>query len=558
LGAQRRNWAVDIQRIVLIGFSGTGKSSIGRQLALRLGWTAIDTDRAIEIAAFKTIPEIFASDGETAFRDIERQVLLRSLDCATAVIATGGGAVIGEEVWTSDTLLAPGTLTVALDSSPEVILNRLRSQQAMSNETIERPLLATTDPLRRITDLKRTRQPTYDRADLTLVTDSMSESDVVNQIASLVIKSSEPDVVLDAPGGRSRINVRPGIVEQTGALVSAQWPRARQAFVITDANVGPLHGDRVRVSLELAGLTVQTITVPAGEGSKGWESAGSVIGTMLEGGIQRNDVVVALGGGVIGDLAGFAAAVVLRGVGIVQIPTSLLAMVDSSVGGKTGVNHSTGKNLIGAFYQPPLVLADPEILRTLPERELTQGWAEVVKHAVIQPSTPDRFRSDLFGFLQRNRDNLVGLREPALTYAIRRNIALKASVVEADEREANLRAILNYGHTIGHAIEAAEYRYLHGEAISVGIHAANRIAALEGRIDVDREREIGNLLSAFGLPGRASFDPDVVRERMKSDKKSTAGRQTWVLPTGPNGVELTTGVSNESIDSALDFVRSSE
>jgi shikimate kinase / 3-dehydroquinate synthase len=549
---------VKIQSIVLIGFSGTGKSSIGRLLAQRLSWTAIDTDRAIEIAAFKSIPEIFAADGEATFREIEREVLLRSLDCSTAVIATGGGAVVSDEVWTSETLNKPGTLTVTLDSSPEVILERLRNQQAVSTETIERPLLATADPLQRISDLKQSRQRAYDRASLTLVTDTMTEPDVVDQIASLVGESIEPDILLDAPGGNSRIFVRPGIIDKTGALVRAQWPKARQAFLITDANVGPLHSNRIRASLESAGLSVLMITVPSGEASKSWDSAGSVIGAMLDAGIQRNDVVVALGGGVIGDLAGFAAAVVLRGVGIVQIPTSLLAMVDSSVGGKTGVNHATGKNLIGAFYQPPLVLADPELLRTLPDRELTQGWAEVVKHAVIQSSTPDRFRADLVTFLKRNRANLVALREPALAYAIRRNIALKASVVEADEREANLRAILNYGHTIGHAIEAAEYRYLHGEAISVGIHAANRIAALEGRIDEEREREIAALLAAFGLPAKASFDPDVVRVRMKSDKKSTAGRQTWVLPTGTHGVELVTEVSDSLVDTALDFVRSPE
>jgi len=547
---------LDIQRIVLIGFSGTGKSSIARQLAERLGWTAIDTDRAIEIAAFKTIPEIFAAEGEAAFREIEREVLLRSLACSSAVIATGGGAVISDEVWTTDLLNAPGTLTIALESSPDIILHRLRNQQAVGNQTIERPLLATPDPFQRIADLKQIRQHAYDRADLTLVTNEMTESEVISEIASVVVQTSEPDIVLDAPGGKSRIFVRPGIVDQGGALLAAQWPKARQAFVVTDANVGPLHGERVRQSLESAGLAVQTISVSSGEGSKSWESAGSVIATMLEGGIQRNDVVVALGGGVIGDLAGFVAAVVLRGVGIVQIPTSLLAMVDSSVGGKTGVNHPTGKNLIGAFYQPPLVLADPELLRTLPERELTQGWAEVVKHSVIQPSTPDRYGSDLFAFLQRNRANLADLREPALTYAIRRNIALKASVVEADEREANLRAILNYGHTIGHAIEAAEYRYLHGEAISVGIHAANRIARLEGRITEEREQEIADLLTAFGLPSRASFEPSVVRDRMQSDKKSTAGHQTWVLPNGSKEVDLVTGIGDETIDSALDFVRS--
>ncbi len=203
---------MDIERIVLIGFSGTGKSSIGRKLAQRIGWTAIDTDRAIEIAAFKSIPEIFSSDGEATFREIERQILLRSLECSSAVIATGGGAVLSEEIWTPDFLNAPGTLTIALDSSPEVILERIRNQQPLGNETIERPLLATSNALQGITDLKRTRQPAYDRADLTLVTDPMTESFVVEQIASIVLESTEPDVMLNAPGGQSRIFVRPGIV----------------------------------------------------------------------------------------------------------------------------------------------------------------------------------------------------------------------------------------------------------------------------------------------------------------------------------------------------------
>jgi shikimate kinase/3-dehydroquinate synthase len=547
---------VEIERIVLIGFSGTGKSTIARLLANALNWTAIDTDRAIEIVATKTIPDIFAQDGEAAFRDLERTILLHSLDQKRVVIATGGGAVVSDEVWSENALRRPGTLTIALDSEPATILDRLRDQLAIANETIERPLLATADPLQRITDLKASRQAAYDRADLTLVTDTMTTADAVEQIAALVGDALEPDVTLNTMGGQSRIYVRPGIVDRIGSLVRDQWPKARQAFLVTDANVGPLHADRVRESLESAEFAVQVITVPSGEGSKSWASAGDVIGTMLEGGIQRNDVVVALGGGVVGDLAGFAAAVVLRGVGIVQIPTSLLAMVDSSVGGKTGVNHPAGKNLIGAFYQPPLVIVDPDLLRTLPPRELAQGWAEVVKHAVIQPSTPDRFQSDLFRFLERNRANLLALREPATTYAIRRNIALKASVVEADERESSLRAILNYGHTIGHAIEAAEYRYLHGEAVSVGIHAANRIALLEGRITEEQERSIGNLLAAFGLPSRAEFDPATVRDRMKSDKKSTAGRQTWVLPTSSGGIELVAGISDETIDAALHFVRS--
>jgi 3-dehydroquinate synthase len=549
---------VDFQRVVLIGFSGTGKSTIARKLAERLNWTAIDTDRAIEIVAGKTIPEIFAEDGESAFREIERQILLRSLEQTSTVVATGGGAVISPDIWSVEYLDRPGTLTIALDSSPATILQRLQDHQPITSETVERPLLAGNDPLGRITELKQTRQSAYDRAALTLVTDSMTVADVVDQIRPLLSVTSEPNLTLKVPGGESRIFVWPGVSSRIGRLVSERWPKARNVFVVTDSNVGPLHAPQIQACLESSGLAPRVITVPSGEGSKSWTSAGDVIGSMLDQGIQRNDVIVALGGGVIGDLAGFAAAVVLRGVGMVQIPTSLLAMVDSSVGGKTGVNHPSGKNLIGAFYQPQLVCADPQLLRTLPTREMTQGWAEVVKHAVIQPSTPDRYQSDLMTFLDRNHANLIERREPALSYAIVRNIALKASVVEADEREASPRAILNYGHTIGHAIEAAEYRYLHGEAISVGIHAANRIALLTGRIGRDRKHQIAALAAKYRLPARAVFDPEVVKARMKSDKKRTSDQQTWVLPGEPSGVALVTGIDEPTVNQALESVRMTE
>jgi shikimate kinase/3-dehydroquinate synthase len=546
----------EIQRVVLIGFSGTGKSTIARTVAGVLDWTAIDTDRAIEIVATKSIPEIFAHDGEAAFRALERDVLLHSLRSRWAVIATGGGAVVPEDLWTAETLRAPGTFTVCLDAEPPTILDRLLRQQAITSETIERPLLAGDDPLGRITALKADRQAAYDRADLTLVTDTMSLDEVSQQIAALIASSDSPDVVLNAPGGRSEIYVRPGISAVVGSLAAEKWPRARKAFIVTDSNVGQLHEESVRTSMEAAGLVVEDITVAPGEASKSWATAGDVIGQMLDKGIQRTDIVVALGGGMIGDLAGFAAAVVLRGVALIQVPTSLLAMVDSSVGGKTGINYATGKNLIGAFYQPALVLADPNLLRTLPPRELNQGWSEVIKHAVIQPSTPDHFRNDLFRFLERNRANLTGLREPAITYAIRRNVALKSSVVEADEREASLRAILNYGHTIGHAIEAAGYEYLHGEAIAVGIRAANRIARLQDRIDDALEKRIGDLLTAYGLPESARFDTELVKAKMKSDKKSAAAVQTWVVPAQAGGVQLVTEVDASHVDQALDFVRS--
>ena len=546
---------LNAQRIVLTGFSGTGKSTVARLLADGLGWDAMDLDQDIERETGKSIPALFAEEGEARFRDIERAVMLRALDRDRVVIASGGGAVVAEDAWSFDCLSRAGTITIALDAEPSVLLARLQRQTSISGENIERPLLAGANPLAKITELKRTRQNAYDRSDLTLITDRMTADDVAAAITKLIIPGDSPDIQLDANSGSSRVFVRSGIASSVGTLVAKQWPRARRSWIVTDANVGPLHSDRIAKALASSSIQAHVISVPSGESSKSWDVTGRVVGQMLSEGIQRNDVVVALGGGVVGDLAGFAAATVLRGVGIVQIPTSLLAMVDSSVGGKTGINHPVGKNLIGAFYQPALVLIDPSFLRTLPPRELRQSWAEVVKHAIIQPSTPDPLRDDLIRLMERNRRALGTMDGLAMIQLIRRNVVLKASVVEADEREASLRAILNYGHTIGHAIEAAEYRYLHGEAIAVGMHAANRIARLSGRIDSEIEAGLNALIAAFGLPSHASFDPGVVFEKMTSDKKNSGGIQTWVLPRSEGGVELVKGIDPQLVNDALSSVR---
>jgi 3-dehydroquinate synthase len=542
------------ERIVLAGLSGTGKSTVARILAQRLGWTAIDVDKSIEITSGRSIPELFAREGEASFRTLERSELHRALEQSHVVIATGGGAVVADDAWSTDCLRSPGTLTVALDGDPTKLIERLRAHVAVSNETVERPLLAGTDPLGRLIKMKSDRQTAYDRADLTLPVDEVTAQQVAETIALLLRPGDEPKAHLSASGAESLIYVKTAIAQEIGDRINVRWPRARSAWVITDANVGALHAAPIVDTLIGCGLKARTITVPPGEGSKSWESAGVVIGQLLDEGIQRNDVVVALGGGVIGDLAGFAAATVLRGVGLVQVPTSLLAMVDSSVGGKTGINHSTGKNLIGAFYQPPLVLIDPTFLKTLPTRELNQGWAEVVKHAFIQSSTPDRTSADLESLLTRNKTGLLDLREPITSYVISRNVQLKASVVEADEREASLRAILNFGHTLGHAIEASDYRYLHGEAVALGLRAAIRIGRLRESIDDARELSMNSLITDFGLPVTGEFDLDRVFEKMKSDKKNTAGTQTWVLPKQDGGVELVTGVDEATVVRAANSV----
>jgi 3-dehydroquinate synthase len=272
---------------------------------------------------------------------------------------------------------------------------------------------------------------------------------------------------------------------------------------------------------------------------------------VLDGGIERGDVVVALGGGVVGDLAGFAAATVLRGVGLVQVPTTLLATVDSSVGGKTGVNHRTGKNLIGAFYQPPLVVVDPMLLHTLPRRELTSGWAEIVKHAIIQPSTPAGERGDLVSFLERNAARLLDLEEPALSYLISRNVSLKAAVVAADERETGIRAYLNFGHTFGHAIEAADYSLLHGEAVAVGMAAAARLGVTMATLEPGGAARIEAMLERFGLPRSATVDQERVLSLIGSDKKRAAGRQRWILPLTAGGVTIRDDVPESAVRAAL-------
>ena len=545
-----------VERVVLIGFSGTGKSSVARLLAAELGWAAADSDDEIERQWGVSIPEIFRHHGEAAFRSSERAALQNLLERDRVVIATGGGAAVDASAWDRELLGRQGTLVVALDAEPETILARLECQAAAEGESVERPMLAGDDPLARIRALKETRQQAYDAAHVTLSTEQVSAGSVAAELAALARLAPEQPlaVSLEAASGDSDIVVAPGAVSQLGTWIRERWPNARRAWIVTDGHVGPLHGVTVERSLVEAGLRASTKPVAPGEGSKSLGTAGKLYDWVLGHGIERGDVVVALGGGVVGDLAGFVAATVLRGVGLVQVPTSLLAAVDSSVGGKTGVNHAAGKNLIGAFLQPRLVVVDPHLLRTMPPRELRSGWAEVVKHAIIQRSTPGGERGDLATILRRNDGPLQRLHEHATAYIVWRNISLKAAVVAADERESGIRAYLNFGHTIGHAIEAVDYHLLHGEAVAVGMRAAAELGMLHGTCGVDDVRRIEDLIAAFGLPQSATLDEARVLQRMGSDKKRAAGRHRFVLPKAGGGVEIRDDVPRMAVAQALAMV----
>lgn len=545
----------DVQRVVLTGFSGSGKSTVALLLAAKLGWRPVDIDQDIEIEYGMTIPEIFARDGEESFRAVERQHLLNALDANRVIIATGGGAVANDEVWGDSLLRRDGTLVVTLDARPDEVLRRMREQAELVGASTERPMLAGGDPLKRIDDLKTQRQDYYDRADVTLIVDRIPAQAVADEIATMVRPSLlEPRARLVASSGSSDIHIGPGAIDYAGELIRERYPKAQHAWIVADANVDAIHGSSVETTLLAFGLHPRRLAVPAGEGSKSFATLGTLHDWMLNGGVERGDVVVALGGGVIGDLAGFAAATVLRGIGLVQIPTTLLSMVDSSIGGKTGINHAAGKNLIGAFYQPPLVIIDTHFLGTLPPRELRSGFGEIVKHAIIQPSTPGGDRADLQRFLERNAKGLRNLREPAITYLVARNIELKAAVVANDERETGIRAFLNFGHTLGHGIEAAGYQLLHGEAIAVGMRAAMRIGGTLGTATPIDIEYVDSLIDRFGLPARAVVDRDRVMDLIASDKKKRSGRLRWILPLNSGGVTISEDVPLEVARAALEQV----
>jgi len=300
---------------------------------------------------------------------------------------------------------------------------------------------------------------------------------------------------------------------------------AGDAYLISDDQVFPLYGERVKKSLRDAGFIVDAVVVPHGETSKSMAVAMRIYDFLVLHRAERNQAIVALGGGVVGDLAGFVAATFLRGMPLVQVPTSLMAMVDSSIGGKVAVNHPEGKNLIGAFYQPRMVLSDAQMLTTLPERELASGWAEVIKHGLIRDA-------DYFRFLEQSAGKLIELAREATTEAIQRSAAIKAAVVSEDEKESGLRTILNYGHTIAHGLETATNyeRMLHGEAVAVGMMGAGQIAEKLGLLNGEALARQRSLLQAFNLPtAYPGADPGAVMRAMELDKKVRGKAVRWVL-----------------------------
>lgn len=505
---------------------GAGKSAVGRALARRLGRRFADADSEVEAHAGRSVPEIFAGEGEAGFRARERAVI-EALAGGDAVVALGGGAMAQPEV---PELLARSGRVVWLRAAPRTLLARVGEGEG-------RPLLAGLAPAarrERVRELLAARTPDYARADLALDTDECGVDELAARIGAWLAREGGGVGPLArrvpvALGDRSyEVRLGWGSLPGLGEAIAGELGATR-ALLVTVPPVGRRHGAAALRSLRAAGVRAHRFEVPDGDRSKTLARVARLYDAFLDAGADRATVVVALGGGMVGDLAGFAAATLLRGLPFVQVPTTLLAMVDSSLGGKTGVNLPRGKNLVGAFHQPRLVLADASLLRTLPRRVLAAGMAEVVKHGAIRDA-------ELFERLEAEMERVLALEDEGLVLdVLERAVAVKADVVARDERETGIRAHLNFGHTLGHAVEALRgYRgVLHGEAVSMGmVYAARRSEAL-GIAPAGVAERLRALLVRAGLPTELPpFPRRAYLEALRVDKKRRDDRIRFVVLRG--------------------------
>ncbi|GAB4396429.1 MAG: hypothetical protein OHK0052_17720 [Anaerolineales bacterium] len=497
----------------LYGPPGSGKTTVGRALATALDLPLIDLDEEIERAAGMPIPEIFAAHGEARFREFESGALVA---CATqkGIVALGGGALLRAE-----------NRALAQQSAPVLVLRAaeetLRARLAQS--AVARPLLG--ESAQRLTELLAIRKEHYDSFPRQVVSEGLSLEQTVYRA-----QVELGEWLVRGMGAPYRVVVRNGMLKTFGQGVAAQ-NLGQPVFVVSDENVSPRYLPQVQDSLAGAGIRCGVLTLPAGEIHKNIGSVARIWSAMAENRLERGSTVAALGGGVIGDMTGFAAATFLRGVNWVNVPTSLLAMVDASLGGKTGIDLPEGKNLAGAFHAPRWVLSDPAVLATLPEAELRSGLAEVVKHAVIADA-------GLFAACEAGWEAVMA----DLETVIRRAVAVKVKIIQEDPLERGVRAQLNLGHTVGHAIEAASgFRLRHGEAVAIGMVAEARLAEQQGLAQEQGLSErIAACLRGLGLPTEipAGLDEAVVQRAMNLDKKRADGKVRFALPVAVGEVVM--------------------
>lgn len=516
------------QTIVLTGFMGTGKTTVGKRVAEISGRVFIDTDTLIMEQTGRDIPTLFAEEGETGFRQLEREIAQSLSGRDNLIIATGGRLILDP---TNAHLLSQNTLTVCLTATPEEILARV------ANEADSRPLLRGDNPAGRIRHLLTEREPSY-RQFIQIQTSGHTPTEVAQEIVDLAELNTHT-LTVKHPAGQYPVMVGAGLLPNIRQLANITGRMA----VVTDTNVGPLYARQCGAE--------SVIVVPAGEQYKTLHTIHTLYTQLLDAQFDRHSTLVSLGGGVVGDMTGFVAATFLRGINFVQCPTSLLAMVDASVGGKTGVDMPQGKNLIGAFKQPTAVIADLLTLQTLPPAEFTSGLAEVVKHSLI--SGDRRVESGDWG-----SDNTLHPTRYTLQTLVTQAIAVKQTVVQSDPFEQGRRAVLNLGHTFGHAIEQVSgYAVRHGEGVAMGLVAATHLSARMGLCSPNLQEQVEQVLVNLGLPIRipAGYTPHTILQAMYSDKKRASNQHRLILIRDIGDVFVSSEANEQDILDTLNSLR---
>ncbi|MFI5286438.1 MAG: 3-dehydroquinate synthase [Candidatus Dormibacteria bacterium] len=521
-----------IHRIALVGLSGTGKSTIAPLIAERLGWSSVDLDDEITSSSGRPPGTIIAAEGEPHFRDVELAVLESALRRPGPLVIACGGGLIAQPA--ARRLLTELCTVVWLDAPDAVLIRRL-------GDGADRPMLGGS-PESGIPMLRSSRARAHHSAHVRINADDTPEA-----IANRVMTALEGTVRVNLAERAYHIEVRRGALDDVLLHVPGA---ATRVALLADRAVSSV-GDGLVASLRSAGIATTVLDVTGGEPLKTWSVAGEMLDRLGAAGLQRNDCVVALGGGTVGDLAGFVAAVYLRGVAWVNVPTTLLAMVDSAIGGKTGVNLAHGKNLAGAIWQPRAVICDPDVLATQDDRSFRSAFAEVVKYSMIAETA-------LAGDLDTRLELLLERDRDALTATIRECCGIKAEIVSGDEREAGGRAVLNYGHTAGHALEAAAglgETLLHGEAVAVGMRVAGRLSVRRLGCPAEDIEWQDEMIRRCGLPMTLAFDTRRVLSFMRADKKTTADRLGWVLIDARGHARTGQVVPEDEVLEALEAVR---
>jgi shikimate kinase / 3-dehydroquinate synthase len=525
----------DEPNIVLAGFMGVGKTTIGRAVAATLGRPFMDLDDRIASDAGKPISAIFADDGESLFRRLEAGAIRLWAEPRGRVLAVGGGAVLDPA---NRAALSAGGVVICLEAEPATIVARLAGQN-------DRPLLAGADRELRVASLMAARGPAYAALPNHLDTTHLTIAAAVERVLGIVDGlpgAGHRLVVAGASGPLYDILIAENLLAQAGARLLAADLCPSRCAIITNPTVAAHHLGRLQAALAGAGFEPVVCTVPDGEAHKTLASVAMLYDALAAAQLSRDEPVIALGGGVIGDMAGFVAATWLRGVPFVQIPTSLLSMVDASVGGKVAVDLPRGKNLVGAFKQPALVLIDPALLDTLPLAEYRSGMAEVLKTAII--GDPALF------------DALAGDTPPSRVAMIADTVRVKAEIVARDPYEHGDRAWLNLGHTFGHALElVSSFTLRHGEGVALGTIAAAELSAALGLCDPALPGQIRAAVRRLGLPVCYAFDAEEALAAMGTDKKRRGRTLRFILPRRIGEVSIEEAVSPELVVAALKTIR---